>query len=304
MKVIFDSDLLGDDFFALHALVNNKNIELLAICSFGRITSALNRARMAQVFLEKEGAHGIPIIPGADRPIIQDPKKGCMYCNNELMGLLGEWNNEIKYSNPIVEDISASEYIASILRREKNVTLLCTGPLTNIALALSIAPEISNSISNAYIMAGVHFLQGNKSPVSESNVFNDADAAKIVFRTLNHITLIPLDVTLKYYIKESETGILNSKFFKDITLACCRSHIDRGDESIMPMHDYLAYLAMIDDRILKYEKCNVDVDITGNKTRGMLYISWDSDGKVEYAVDLDQSKCLEYYNNDFAGVNV
>ena len=299
MKVIFDSDLLGDDFFALDALVDNEDIELLAVCSFGRITTALNRARMVQEFLEKKGKKGIAIVPGADRPLLQTPSKGCLYCNNELMCLLNGWSAEKKYSNPIIEDLSAAEYIASVLRKETDVTILSTGPMTNVALALSIAPDIAGNISNFVTMAGVHFLQGNKSPVSESNIFNDVDAAKIVLRSLKNVTMVPLDVTLKFCVSSDEVEELDSKFFRDVSLACCKSHLDRGDKSIMPMHDYLAYLALIDSDVLTYERCEVDVDNSGNRTRGMLLFKWCEDGPVKYAVNLDLKKCTEHYRKDF-----
>lgn len=299
MKVIFDSDMLGDDFFALSAIAENKDIELLGVTTFGRITPALNRAKMAQVFLDRKGAKGISIIPGADRPLLQEPKKGCMYCNNELMGLLKEWDSNKAYDNKLISDISAAEFIAATLRKEKNVTLLCTGPFTNIALALSIAPEIAESVDRVVMMAGVHYEQGNKSPVAESNIFNDADAAKIVLRAFKNVEMVPLDVTLRFCITEEDADINVNEFFRSVSLSCCRSHLDRGDDSIMPMHDYLAYLAMIDDSILTYDRCDLEVDNSGSKTRGMLVFNWNENGAVKYAVNLDIAKAMEYYRKDF-----
>lgn len=304
MKAIFDSDLLGDDFFALSAIVDNPEVELLGICSFGRITTSLNRARMAQVFLEEKGKTGLTIVPGANHPLLQPSKNGCLYCNNELMALLNGWNPKKKYSNAIIDNISAAEYIASVLRRERGVTLLCTGPLTNIALAYSIAPEIVESVDSIVVMAGVHYIQGNKSPVAESNVFNDVDSARIVFETFKNIVMIPLDVTLQFSVREEDLDDMQSSFFREVSLSCCKSHLDRGDESIMPMHDYLAYLAMIDPTLLEYKRCNVSVDNYGNRTRGMLIFDWREDGRIQYAINLDKERCMKHYREDFTNEGI
>lgn len=300
MKVLYDSDLLGDDFFTLHALAENRDIELLAVTSFGRITSSLVRARMAQAFLENTGRRGVDIVPGADRPLLQQPSKGCMYCNEQMKSLYGCWNPEIYYTaSKLIEGISAAEYIASRLRREKDVVLLCTGPLTNIALACCIAPEITDRVKAVYIMGGVHLACGNKSPVAESNIFNDADAAGIVFERFSNIHVIPLDLTLQFQIDEDAASSINDGFFRAVSLACCRSHLDRGGKSVMPMHDYLAYLSMIDNDVVGFRRCDITVETGGSRTRGMLVLEPNPEGRHLFGVSVDKDKCFEYYKKDF-----
>lgn len=302
MKVIYDSDLLGDDFFTLKALADNEDIDILAVTAVGRITSALSRAKMAQVFLEDTKRKGIPIIPGASRPLIQEPKKGCMYCHQQMLGLLSRWNEDIEYSNKLITNISAAEYIVSLLKEENDVVLLSTGPLTNIALACSLDPLIVDKVKAIYLMGGVHFAKGNKSPVAESNIFNDVDAASIVFDRFKNIHVIPLDVTLKFVINEETASAIFDKFFRDVSLSCCLSHKDRGDESIMPMHDYLAYIAMIDDKALSYKPCDIKIDISGSLSRGKMCVDFNDNGKHLYAISFDEARCFEHYFNDFRGM--
>ena len=91
-NVFFDSDLLGDDFFALYALIRNKDIHLCGITSFGRRVRAIERAKMAQVFLDMHNAEPVDIVPGADKPMMLDVRKSCTFCDEQMKWLRNEWD--------------------------------------------------------------------------------------------------------------------------------------------------------------------------------------------------------------------
>ena len=89
------------------------------------------------------------------------------------------------------------DFIVGALRVHEpgEVTLVTLGPLTNIALALSKAPDIASRIKEIVMMGGAYFEVGNITPTAEFNVYVDPEAADVVLRSGVPITLLPLDVT-------------------------------------------------------------------------------------------------------------
>ncbi len=294
MNVIFDTDMLGDDLFALYAMMSDERIRLTGITTFGRITSALGRARMAEAFLKERGSYRIDIVPGADSPMLQPPRKGCMYCNQELCSLLDKWCYE---GDSWIKSLSAAQYIVDKTREEK-CTILATGPLTNIALALLLDSSLKERIEGVFLMGGVHTIPGNSSPVAEANIFNDADAASIVFRTLSGIHIIPYDLTMQVTLSEEETMAMEDPFLRSVGLSCCRSHKDRGGRSEIPLHDYLAYLAMVDDSVIGYEEHCIDIDNGKGPARGMMILRGNGEGKSFYGVSVNREKARSMATSD------
>ena len=99
---------------------------------------------------------------------------------------------------PLAEG-NAVDYLIRTLRAapEKSVTLAMLGPETNLALALTQAPDIVKGIREIVIMGGAHFNGGNITPAAEFNIFADPHAAEIVLKSGAPITMLPLDVTHK-----------------------------------------------------------------------------------------------------------
>ena len=110
-NLFFDSDLLGDDFFALYGLAANKDIELCGVTTFGRRVAAMERAKMAQVFLEMHGASGIDIVPGSDKPLMLATRKSCTFCDEQMKWLRQEWKEGVAYRSPIIDEPAAA-YLA------------------------------------------------------------------------------------------------------------------------------------------------------------------------------------------------
>ena len=99
---------------------------------------------------------------------------------------------------PLAEG-NAVDYLIRTLRAapEKSVTLAMLGPETNLALALTQAPDIVKGVREIVIMGGAHFNGGNITPAAEFNIFADPHAAEIVLKSGAPITMLPLDVTHK-----------------------------------------------------------------------------------------------------------
>ena len=302
-NLFFDTDLLGDDFFALYGIIRHNDIHLKGITSFGRRSSALDRAKMAQVFLQINGAEGIDIVPGADKPIMLEKRKSCTFCDEQMGWLRKDWDASLAYCCRLIGDMKAAEYLIRKAHELDRISLLCTGPLTNIALAILLDSTFPSHVEKLYFMGGVRNIQGNSSPVAESNVLNDPEAASIVFRSIPSIHIIPYDITMQFVITEEEALGIPDKFFREVAISCCRSHACRkNSSSIMPMHDYLAYLSLADESIIGYEDCDIMIETSGSLCRGMMLFLPGDRLHDKFGSSVDIQLARKYLSLDFGVV--
>ncbi|KAI1693232.1 inosine-uridine preferring nucleoside hydrolase domain-containing protein [Ditylenchus destructor] len=151
-------------------------------------------ARNARLAREWGKRPDIPVYAGAPRPLLRTPTYAADVHGSE--GISGVEVHEPK--QPLAEG-NAVDYLIRTLRAapEKSVTLAMLGPETNLALALTQAPDITRGLRELVLMGGAHFNGGNITPTAEFNVFADPHAAEIVLKSGVPITMLPLDLTHK-----------------------------------------------------------------------------------------------------------
>ena len=174
-KIILDCDPGHDDALALTMAIASEQIELLGVTtSAGNQTpdKTLNNALRMLTLL---GVTDVPVAGGNHRPLMRNLKIAD-YVHGET-GLDGADLPEPAFESV---DQPAVELIADILRSQaERITLVVTGPMTNIALFLRIHPELENKIKQIVFMGGAAG-QGNVEPTTEFNMAVDPEAAKIV----------------------------------------------------------------------------------------------------------------------------
>ncbi len=294
--ILFDSDLLGDDLMALYAMVYDS-AEIVGVTSYGRRTSSLDRCRIAQVFLEDHGAVGVPLVAGSNAPLLQAPLVGCTFCDDAMQDMKMRWSPTKRYANPILSHFHAAQFLVEKSKERKNLSLLCTGPLTNVALAILLDPGFPDRLGEVVMMGGVHGRRGNSSPVAEANIYNDPEAAKIVFSHCQDIVVVPLDVTLQVAVDDPMAARCRDPFIRDVALACCRAHVCKGGASLMPLHDLLAYLVLADSGYVTVERHSVDVETGCGPARGMMVLG-DATERNQHriAVGVDREKVFNTFD--------
>lgn len=194
-KIILDCDPGHDDALALTMAIASEQIELLGVTtSAGNQTpdKTLNNALRMLTLL---GVTDVPVAGGNHRPLMRSLKIAD-YVHGET-GLDGADLPEPAFE-PV--DQPAVELIADILRSQAEpITLVVTGPMTNIALFLRIHPELENKIKQIVFMGGAAG-QGNVEPTTEFNMAVDPEAAKIVINEGIPLVMAGLNVTLKAQI--------------------------------------------------------------------------------------------------------
>ena len=157
------------------------------------------------------------------------------------------------------------------------LTLLTTAPLTNLGAALIHDPTLAGRIRNLVCMGGAVFT-GNVSAVAEANIYNDPEAARIVFRSGIEITMIGLDVTHKVYWQESDlqpledAGNERADFLLQIIRFISGAYEKLTGWRRCVLHDPLAAAVCLFPDLVKTEKCHVDVELRGELTRGMTVV--------------------------------
>ena len=192
-RVILDCDPGRDDAFAIAlALASPEEIELIGITTVaGNVPLELTH-RNARFLCELCGHKRVPVHAGADRPLLRGPVTAeAVHGPSGLDGL------EVAEPARPLRRQHAVDFMVETLRAagEAAITLVACGPLTNLAMVLSEAPEVSASVRQIVLMGGASHAKGNVTPAAEFNIHVDPDAAAVVFACGRPITVFSLDAT-------------------------------------------------------------------------------------------------------------
>ncbi|WP_298774975.1 nucleoside hydrolase [uncultured Shewanella sp.] len=207
-KIILDTDPGIDDAMAILFAQASPILELKALTTVYGNTDIEHGTNNA-LFLKNKYHLCADIVKGASLPLSGIPKAPVV----KVHGQTGFGHIKVSpQSHTNLDKRSAAQYIIDSVNAEPNeITLIAVGPLTNLALALQLEPQISTLVKEVIIMGGAFGLndhRGNVTPYAEANIHADPLAADIVFAANWPITVIGLDVT-----KET---LFTEEYLKDI----------------------------------------------------------------------------------------
>lgn len=275
-KIILDCDPGHDDALALTMAVASTQIKLLGVTtSAGNQTpdKTLNNALRMLTLL---GATDVPVAGGNHRPLMRNLKIAD-YVHGET-GLDGADLPEPTFE-PV--DQSAVELIADILRSQiEPITLVVTGPMTNIALFLRIHPELKNKIKQIVFMGGAAG-QGNVHPTTEFNMAVDPEAAKIVVNEGIPLVMAGLNVTLKAQICSDDLERMrkiNNQVAQAITGQMEFYGKWYGQDEFglagTPVHDPCTIAYLLKPAIFETHTAYLDVETQGQLTAGETIVDF------------------------------
>jgi purine nucleosidase len=205
--VVFDTDIGTDvdDILALVFLAKAPELKLLGVTTVYGDTNF--RAKIAKATTQMLGRNDIKVIPGESLPV---SGRQVHWAGHEGEGIPNIDAIEIKHGQ------SGTSYIgetAEALNGELEV--IATGPLTNIARAITEAPASCAKIKHLYVMGGAFWM-----PRAEHNVKCDADAARVVFASGIPTTVISLDLTLRVWLGCCYDNAAMEAFFSTLKIEC------------------------------------------------------------------------------------
>jgi inosine-uridine nucleoside N-ribohydrolase len=295
--IILDCDPGHDDAIALMLALGSPEVELLGVTTVsGNQTVAKTTANAIRV-LDHLGREDISVAAGAQRPLVRE-----RHVAADVHGETGLDGPDLPppTREPVPEH--AIEWIANTLSAQpRPVTLVPTGPLTNVALFLARYPELEPKLARIVLMGGA-IAEGNVTPAAEFNIWADPEAAQRVFSGGLDVTMVGLDVTHKALMRRphvdrlADSGIAG-RLVADLYGFYAEHHRRRYMWDGAPVHDAVAVAHVIDETLLETKECGVKVDTGPELSRGRTYVDlWGSAGwqpNCHVAVDIDSERFLE-----------
>jgi inosine-uridine nucleoside N-ribohydrolase len=193
-KIIIDTDPGVDDAMAIFFALKSPELDVVGLTTiFGNVHTELATTNALRL-LEIADRVDIPVAKGAEAPMA-GPFGGPVPFVHGDDGQ-GNVHLPVPSTEPVPEP--AAEFIVDqIMSFPGEITLVPIGPLTNIALALRLEPQIVKQVKEVVLMGGNALVPGNATPAAEANIHNDPEAADIVFGAGWPLTMVGLDVTHK-----------------------------------------------------------------------------------------------------------
>lgn len=190
LPIILDCDPGHDDAIALVLALASPELELKAVTSSAGNQTPDKTLRNVLRMLTLLKRSDIPVAGGAIKPLMRD-----LIIADNVHGESGLDGPALPEPDFAPQDCTAVDLMANVLRESTEpVTLVSTGPQTNVALLLNSHPELHAKIARIVIMGGAMGL-GNWTPAAEFNIFVDPEAAEIVFQSGIPVVMAGLDVT-------------------------------------------------------------------------------------------------------------
>lgn len=194
-KVIIDTDPGIDDAAAILLALASPELSVEAITTIygnGPVGICTDNARRV---LNAANRLDIPVYRGVGKPLLRDPNPGWA---SQVHGAdaLGDTDFPLPTSGDSLVDHRPAplEIIDRVMASPGEITLLALGRLTNLALALSIEPRVAGAAAEIILMGGAIGVPGNVSPVATANLYEDPEAAAIVYRCGAALVQVGLDV--------------------------------------------------------------------------------------------------------------
>jgi len=281
-RIIIDTDPGVDDALAIILALRSPELAVEAITTVNGNTCLAQATENALRVLEVLGLpEPPPVVKGADRPLVREPFPSASIHGRDGLGEVSHMKfpgGKKKYPAPRLKaaDRYAPELICELAARSPGeLTLVALGPLTNVALALTIDPKLAGNVKEIVAMGGAYSVCGNVTPAAEFNFFCDPEAAHEVITSGVPITLVGLDVTLQArlsrhaLIEATRKRTKLNRFLRDSTGHVMDFYRERQGYHGCSVHDALAMMVAIDKSFVGTKRAHVDVETKGELTSGM-----------------------------------
>jgi len=265
--IILDQDPGHDDAIALLLALASPEVELIGVTTVSGNQTVDKTTNNALRVLEFVGRPDVAVHMGADRPLVRE-----RFVASYVHGESGLDGPELPEPRTAARPGHAVEFLAEQIRaREGRVTLVPTGPLTNVALLLALHPDAR---PERIVLMGGAVGEGNRTPAAEFNIWADPEAAKRVLASGIDVTLIGLDVTHQALITGTHTERLRAGGRVGTMVAELMDFYSRYHRQMYPdldgspMHDPVALAHVAVPGLVQLVDAFVDVDCSWDQGRG------------------------------------
>ena len=295
-KIILDCDPGHDDAVALLLAHGSPEIDLLAVTTVVGNQTLEKVTRNALAIARVANITGVPFAAGSPRPLVRTIENA-----PDIHGESGMDGPELPEPAIELDPRHAVDLIIDTVMAHDpgTITLVPTGGLTNIALAVRKEPRIAERVKEVVLMGGGYHV-GNWSAVAEFNIKIDPEAAHIVFNEKWPLTMVGLDLTHQALATDevanriAAVGTKPAKFVGELLEFFGQTYKDAQGFDFPPVHDPCAVAYVIDRSVMTTQRVPLDVELTGSLTLGMTVADFRApapdDCTTSVAVDLDHQK--------------
>lgn len=296
-KIILDVDPGHDDAIAIMLAAKNPKIELLGITVVAgnqvlekTVKNTLNVCSHLDI--------RVPIAAGMSKPMVRE-----QIIADDIHGETGLDGPEFGEITVELDKRHAVDFIIdTLLESDGDITLVPTGPLSNIAMAMRKEPKIVDKIKKIVLMGGAYTL-GNVTPSAEFNILVDPEAAHIVFTSGRPIVMMGLDLTRQALAKQEVVDKINtignkaSDLFVDIIEFFTKTQKEVFGWEAPPTHDPTTVAYLIDPSIVETKSMYTEIEIWSQLSYGRTICDFfnitGKEPNAEIAINLDFDK---YWN--------
>jgi purine nucleosidase len=303
-RLIIDTDPGVDDAHAILLALAHPDVKVEAITTVnGNVGLDLTTANALKI-LDAAGKD-VPVYRGCDRPLINRALSAAHVHGEDGLGDCG-----IPASKKTVQ----SEHAVHALIRLANenpgeLVLAAIGPLTNLAAALTIDPDLPSKFKQLVVMGGAIYSKGNTSTVTaEFNIHTDPEAASMVFSSWPILTLLSWETTLDHVFNRAvldrffSLGTPRATFFHDTNQKILTFIRERLGQDMLFAPDGLALAVAVEPGIVKRsEQKHVSIELHGSQTRGQTVVDWYGSTQkapnTEIILEIDQNRFIQLMEN-------
>lgn len=293
-KIILDCDPGHDDAVAILLAAKSEKIDLLGITVVaGNQTlekTSVNALNVCQCL-----GIDVPVYAGCGQPMIREKIVAA-----DIHGETGLDGPVFEPLTKKLEPVHAVNFIIdTIMKSDDDITMVTTGPMTNLGMAMRMEPKIVNKIKQIVLMGGA-YTNGNVTPAAEFNIIADADAAYVAFTSGRPITMVGLDVTRKvlcYPEIVARMGKIEnkaSKLFVELMGHFCKTQKEVFGWEGGPLHDPVTIAYLIEPKVLTVKPMNAEIDIRSTQSYGRTNCDFfgyqNKKETADVAVDIDVEK--------------
>lgn len=295
-KIILDCDPGHDDAIAMLLAWGNPEIDLVGVTTVMGNQTIEKVTRNALAVARVAGITGVPFARGAHRPLVRAVEVAdAIHGESGLDGPV--------LPEPVIEldPRHAVDFIIDTIMASSpgEITLVPTGALTNIAMAVRKEPRIASRVKQVVLMGGGVNV-GNWSATSEFNIVIDPEAAHIVFNESWPLTMVGLDLTHEALATPAveaaiaAVGTAPARFVGELLKFFGEAYKNVQGFDDPPVHDPCAVAFVIDPSVMEVVKVPLDIELTGSLTLGMTVADFRApappDCTTQVARNLDHAK--------------
>lgn len=278
VPIIVDCDPGIDDTIALLTTFVSPELHILGITPVcGNQPLERTVINTLQV-CELGGRPEIPVYPGCFRPMLREPIHG------QFHGKTGLGNTTLPEPVKTAEQMSAVDFLIEALSvasmKNEPITICCLGPMTNLAVALRVKPQITEGIDRVVMMGGAYREPGNRTMTSEFNVLADPHAAHVVFSSGIPIVALALDATHQVMLKPQHVAEFSrvsgriSQTLGELMAFWDRNDVARYGSRGGPLHDPLVIAYILAPHLFETTRARIFVEYESELCMGQTIADW------------------------------